>query len=59
MGLPLGEVPRAELKGGPVISDPSVLFPGLGLCRASPPRTSMGQNTPGVECECFDDLLSF
>ena len=58
-GLPLGEVPEEELRGGPVSSMPSVLLLGLGLSRTRPPRAPMEQNTPRAESECPDDPLSF
>lgn len=44
-GLPLGEVPEEELRGGPVSSVPSVLLLGLGLSRTRPPRAPTEQNT--------------
>ena len=58
-GVPLGEVPEEELRGGPVSSMPSVLLLGLSLSKTHPLWAPMEQNIPGAESECPDDLLSF
>ena len=55
IGLPLGEVPEEELRGGPVSSMPSVLLLGLGREEMEPvftrvsgkrgnPQASGGEN---------------